>query len=107
MILTLILIALDAFLVGMYLLKYLEDNNWAHALIGFLWLAAAVVNIIVAQVQFKQAAAVDTSKPIMVTTEAPIKVDSITTSTNGRTFYLHYFEGDTYKLGNDFIEDLQ
>ena len=84
--------------------KFRDSANILAAIIcttAVIFCSAAAVRI------YKRDTAPDLTKPIMVTTEAPIKVDSITSITNGRTFYLHYFGGGTYKLGNEFIEDLQ
>ena len=101
MILTLILIALDAFLVGIYLIRYLEDKSWSSALIGFLWLAAAVVNIIVAQVQYKEAAAVDTSKQLIVTTPVMPQVDSTYSSRTNKSTYELTFDSGTFDCINE------
>ena len=101
MILTLIIIALDAFLVGMYLARYLEDYNWPDALIGFLWLACAVLNIFVGQTKYKEAAQIDTSKQLIVTTPVMPQVDSTYSSRANETTYDFTFDSGMFDFKNE------
>ena len=102
-----VLVAVNSVLAALNYAVYGKFRDVSNLLAAIICTAAVITCSAAAVRVYKRDTTPDLTKPIMVTTEAPIKVDSITSSTNGRTFYLHYFGGDTYKLGNDFIEDLQ